>query len=282
MFLNAVTRLWEDMFPDYQSIKRRSDFEEYFVPDCSRPSYSWNSRRYTSLVHSMFLLFTNDTCVKYPMSSQAYKVVNTNACEISGWGILSRLIHSCAPRLGGINCYVQSVILFLTWPPWIPSVPNIGGWYSLPGAEARGALGTVPSGLRATLITSLPNPRLIFSGSYIHSSLPYHNLSPYDSSNPVPTPISAASCAALIPSIYIAGWSHHLRKSRIPGICSAPRHKSMIGRDTMYCANVFWWRAIYTSIYFSPTVSRAAPMVEYIHAPLIWHSGSMPTIRRTA
>ena len=28
---------------------------------------------------------------------------------------------------------------------------NVGGWNSLPGAEARGALGTVPSGLHATL-----------------------------------------------------------------------------------------------------------------------------------
>ena len=28
---------------------------------------------------------------------------------------------------------------------------NIGGWNSLPGSETRGALGTVPIGLRATL-----------------------------------------------------------------------------------------------------------------------------------
>ena len=39
----------------------------------------------------------------------------------------------------------------LTWYPCIASMPNIEGWSSLPGAEASCKLGTVPSGLRATL-----------------------------------------------------------------------------------------------------------------------------------
>ena len=42
MCLNAVTRLREDLLPDYQSIKTHSEFEEYFVPDRDHPSYSWN------------------------------------------------------------------------------------------------------------------------------------------------------------------------------------------------------------------------------------------------
>ena len=33
MCLNAVTRLWEDLLTTYQYIKRRSDFEEYFILD---------------------------------------------------------------------------------------------------------------------------------------------------------------------------------------------------------------------------------------------------------
>ena len=42
------------------------------------------------------------------MALQAYKVVRTHAHEISGWTILSRLIYSRAPHLGGINGDVQS------------------------------------------------------------------------------------------------------------------------------------------------------------------------------
>ena len=51
MCLHAVTRLIEDLLPYYQSIKRHSEFEEYFVPDCDHPSYSWNVQIYTSLGH---------------------------------------------------------------------------------------------------------------------------------------------------------------------------------------------------------------------------------------
>ena len=51
---------------------------------------------------------TNDTCVKSSMEPQAYKVVSTPANEISGWTILSRLIHSRAPNIGGVNGDVQS------------------------------------------------------------------------------------------------------------------------------------------------------------------------------
>ena len=51
MSLNAVTRLREYLLPDYLSIKIKSDFEEYFVPDCDHPSYSWDVQIYTSLGH---------------------------------------------------------------------------------------------------------------------------------------------------------------------------------------------------------------------------------------
>ena len=37
------------------------------------------------------------------MEHQAYKVVNTHAHEISGWKILSRLLHTHAPHVGGMN-----------------------------------------------------------------------------------------------------------------------------------------------------------------------------------
>ena len=42
------------------------------------------------------------------MAPQAYKVVNTHAHEISGWEILSRLLHVRAPHIGGMTGDVQS------------------------------------------------------------------------------------------------------------------------------------------------------------------------------
>ena len=57
----------------------------------------------------------NDTCVKSSMEPQAYKVVSTNAHEISGWNILSRLLHSRTPHLGVMNGDVQSDIATLAF-----------------------------------------------------------------------------------------------------------------------------------------------------------------------
>ena len=41
------------------------------------------------------------------MSPHAYKVFSTNAHDISGWTILSRILHSRSPHLGGMNYDVQ-------------------------------------------------------------------------------------------------------------------------------------------------------------------------------
>ena len=62
--INVVTRLQEDLIPSYQSIKRYSDFEEYFIPDRDHPSYSCNFQTYTSLGHSLLVAMNNYTCVK--------------------------------------------------------------------------------------------------------------------------------------------------------------------------------------------------------------------------
>ena len=66
------------------------------------------------------MAFNNDTCVKYYMAPQAYKVVNTHAHEISGWKILSRLLHMHDHHLRGINGDVQSLYLSQT----VPNVPK--------------------------------------------------------------------------------------------------------------------------------------------------------------
>ena len=50
---------------------------------------------------------TNSTCVKAYMEPQAYKIVSTNAHEISGWKILSIFLHSRSHNLGYMNDDVQ-------------------------------------------------------------------------------------------------------------------------------------------------------------------------------
>ena len=42
------------------------------------------------------------------MAPQSYKVVRTHAHEISGWTILSIIIHSCDHHVGGMNGDVHS------------------------------------------------------------------------------------------------------------------------------------------------------------------------------
>ena len=79
MCLNAVTILLEYFLPVYQYIKVHSEFEEYFVPDHSRPSCYWSEQTYTYLGHMLLVELTNDTSVKSSMAPQAYKVVNTHA-----------------------------------------------------------------------------------------------------------------------------------------------------------------------------------------------------------
>ena len=115
MCLNAVTRFREELFPGYQPIKIHSKFAEYFIPDRDHPSYYWTIHIYTSLVHSLLVAMTNDNCVKYSMAPQSYKAVSTHAHEISVWTILSRLIHSSAPHLGGMNDDVQYDIATLAF-----------------------------------------------------------------------------------------------------------------------------------------------------------------------
>ena len=57
----------------------------------------------------------NDTCVKSLMKPQAYKFVRTRAHDISVCTLLSRLIHSRAPHLGGMSGDIQSDISTLAF-----------------------------------------------------------------------------------------------------------------------------------------------------------------------
>ena len=49
------------------------------------------------------------------MAPQAYKIFSTHAHETSGWIILSRLLNSRAPHLGGINGDIQSGLATLAF-----------------------------------------------------------------------------------------------------------------------------------------------------------------------
>ena len=126
MCLNVVTRLLEDL-PGYESIKRHSEFVEYFIPDCNHSSYSWNIQIYTALRQSLLVTMTNDTCVKSSMTPQAYKVVITHAHEINGLEILYRILHSRAPHLGGMNGDIKSDLLTLLFK----KVKQLEDFYSI-------------------------------------------------------------------------------------------------------------------------------------------------------
>ena len=49
------------------------------------------------------------------MEPQAYKIVSTHAHENSGWIILSILLNSRAPHLGGMNGDIQSDLATLAF-----------------------------------------------------------------------------------------------------------------------------------------------------------------------
>ena len=71
MSLNAVTRLIEELLPDYLSINKNSDFKEYIVLDSNHISYSWNLQVYDYFEHSLLVAMTNETCVKSSIAPQA-------------------------------------------------------------------------------------------------------------------------------------------------------------------------------------------------------------------
>ena len=71
MCLNAVTRIWQDIFPEYHQIKWHYEFYEHFLIDHSHTSYYWNDHTYLSLGHFILVSFKNDTCLKYAMAPQA-------------------------------------------------------------------------------------------------------------------------------------------------------------------------------------------------------------------
>ena len=114
MSLNAVTKLREHLLPDFLSIKQNNDFKEYIVPDSNHVAFKWNRQVYDSIGHSLLVAMTNDTGVKFSMAPQAYKIVSTHAHENSGFIILSRLLNSLAPHLGGMNGDIPSDLA--TWP----------------------------------------------------------------------------------------------------------------------------------------------------------------------
>ena len=58
---------------------------------------------------------TNDTSLKSSIAPQSCKVASTHANEISGWKILSRILHSRAPHISGMNGGVKSDLAILAF-----------------------------------------------------------------------------------------------------------------------------------------------------------------------
>ena len=103
MCLNEVTIIKEGIIPAYQKIKRNYEFHERFVTASYQPYYYWNDQAHTSLGHSLLVEPTNETCIKYSMAPQVYKVVTTHAHKFLGQNILSRLLHYREPHIEGMN-----------------------------------------------------------------------------------------------------------------------------------------------------------------------------------
>ena len=69
----------------------------------------------TTSIFASILSMTNDICVNYSIAPQAYNVLNTHDHQISGCKILSRLIHSHVPNVGGIDGDVQYYLTTLSF-----------------------------------------------------------------------------------------------------------------------------------------------------------------------
>ena len=58
---------------------------------------------------------TNDTCVKYSLAPQAYKIFSTHAHEISVCTIIYTLLQMRSPHIGGMNGDVNSELVTLAF-----------------------------------------------------------------------------------------------------------------------------------------------------------------------
>ena len=125
-------------------------------------------------------------------------------------------------------------------PPWPLSMLNIGWWCSTPKAEDKGSLGSVPNVL---------NVATVFPPYSVLSSHPTPPSPPSLVSSLYPTS-SSISCSLLKSRLTC---SDHRLGTCYPGLQSASRHRSRIGRVAMYCAAVFWNMVMYVSIFFSPS-----------------------------
>ena len=104
------------------------------------------------------------------------------------------------------------------------------------------------------------------SGSYIISFPPF--ILPYPTLHLPPILLSLSPTNPLL--LYAYPYPQDIQGGLIqpsPNFHSADRHKSMIGRFTMYCATMFWQREIYTPISYSPTIASASPMSATIYVP---------------
>ena len=155
---------------------RDEDFREYWSKGFESKEYKESNKLWRERfpIDGLNKVCNNIAASYMKFSDESMKAIHfwtTSNGDLPHFSWILRNKEPLGTEFNNAICSVTVSLIFisiLTWPPWISSMTNIRGWNSLPGAEARGALGTIPIGLRATLITSPSNLCLLWFGPYTH------------------------------------------------------------------------------------------------------------------
>ena len=155
-----------------------------------------------------------------------------------------------------INQHVWNLlIILLDRPPCHNDMRIVGQYCSTPYTEAKETIDSDPYLVNISTLYFLfrcPSPG-VFLSPPCHSSPP---------SSYVTAAATSRAPARLISSCY-----HHRILTCAPGALSDPSHRSISDIVAVYCANIFWRRRTYYSIFKKPAASLAAAAEIYFHVP---------------
>ena len=114
-------------------------------------------------------------------------------------------------------------------------------------------------------------------GPHSQASPPHPSSYPLPSSSPSPSPPSYPS--AYLPGKTSPSCSHHIYGARDSSLPSVTRHRSRMGRVSMYCATVLCRLEMYVSISSSQAALIASPKGGYSHVPSACRCGNFPESR---
>ena len=110
--------------------------------------YRKNIRKYVlcqkaSYIHNVLLIIV--MCLSRSLFSIVGQKYMCTVCNVSSINPPPQIIgYSSTTHIINEGIYLS----LYNWPPFHPIILIIGRWCSVPVAEARGALGSVPSGIR--------------------------------------------------------------------------------------------------------------------------------------